>query len=190
MSVTYTTRKGRLYYLCLGLTRTGKPRYYFAREPKETLVENLPDGYEVQESVNGIVSLIRTQPNLLSKDDITAVEAALQAHPRARRYRAFVKSRQITIYELVGPDLAELVASLGRALDRDTLERLETSHAQFMPIMRFTLTDEINHLFTAERMYFRGSIDIWIGIAYDQPIPYLVANLIPTLGTDAFYELF
>src|SRR5271166_2179410 len=99
MPVTYTNRKGRLYFLCQGLTRTGKPRYYFALEPKERLVETLPDGFEVQESVNGIVSLCRIQPNLLSNDDIAAVQAALQAHPRARRYRVSIKSKQITIYE-------------------------------------------------------------------------------------------
>ncbi len=190
MPVTYTNRKGRLYYLCQGITRTGKPRYYFALEPKETLVDEIPSGYQVQESVNGIVSLIRMQPNLLSAEDVTAVEAILQAHPQAKRYRVSIQSKQITIYEQVGPDLAELAAGFGRAFDSDTIERMQNRYAQFQPIMRFLLTDNVRHLFTAQRMCFRGSIDDWINIGYDQPIPNLAARLISTLGSDEFYELF
>jgi hypothetical protein len=190
MPVTHTNRKGRTYFLCQGITRTGKPRYYFALEPKAPLVGRLPDGYQVQESVNGIVSLVRTQPNLLSPEDIAVVEATLQAHPQARRYQVSVKSKQITIYEQVGPDLAELTASFGRVLKSDALERLETSYAQFRPIMRFILTDNAGRLFTAQRMCFRGNIDDWINLEYDQLIPPLAARLIPTLGTDNFYELF
>jgi len=34
MSVTYTNRKGRKYYLYQGVTKSGKPRYYFSREQK------------------------------------------------------------------------------------------------------------------------------------------------------------
>ena len=47
MQVTYTNRKGRTYHLCQGVTRTGKPRYYFAREPKGKPVEQIPEGYEI-----------------------------------------------------------------------------------------------------------------------------------------------
>jgi hypothetical protein len=41
VSVTYTNRKGRTYYLCQGTTKTGKPRYYFAREPKDELLDEI-----------------------------------------------------------------------------------------------------------------------------------------------------
>jgi len=190
MPVTYTNRKGRLYFLCQGVTKTGKPRYYFALEPKATLVDRLPDGYEVQESVNGVVSLIRFQPNLISDEDIAAVNAALQAHPRARRYRVSIKSKQITIHENVGVDMARLESDFGRALWGDSAEKFETAHAQYRAIMRFTLTDDARLLFKAERMCFLGSIDDWIDIDYDESVARLAATLIPTLGTDEFYELF
>ena len=55
MSITYTNRKGVTYYLCQGVTRTGKPRYYFAREPQGDPLEQIPAGYIISESVNGIV---------------------------------------------------------------------------------------------------------------------------------------
>jgi hypothetical protein len=197
MSVTYTNRKGRIYYLCRGTTKTGKPRYFFAHEPKGALVEEVPAGYRIEESVNGIVSLSRIRPNLLLDEDVAAVRAALQAHPRAGRYRIDVKPERITIYEHVGPDPMELAASLaedfGLTLDRGTVQRLQAEervHGQFTPMMRFVLTNTSMHLFTAQRMCFRGGIDDWIDIRYDRPIGELAAALIPTLGTEEFFELF
>jgi hypothetical protein len=59
MSVTYASRKGLTYYLCRGLTKTGKPRYCFAREIKDEPVAEIPPGYTISESVNGVVSLAK-----------------------------------------------------------------------------------------------------------------------------------
>jgi hypothetical protein len=52
MSITYTNRKGVTLYLCRSVTKTGKPRYYFAREQKGEPVEAIPEGYRVGESVS------------------------------------------------------------------------------------------------------------------------------------------
>lgn len=32
--ITYPNRKGKTYYLCVTVTKTGKQRYIFAAEPK------------------------------------------------------------------------------------------------------------------------------------------------------------
>jgi hypothetical protein len=48
MTVTYTNRKGTTYFLNKGVTKTGKPRYTFAREQKNEPVAVLPDGYEIR----------------------------------------------------------------------------------------------------------------------------------------------
>jgi len=42
MTITYTNRKGVTYHLCQGVTKTGKPRYYFARQPKGEPVPEIP----------------------------------------------------------------------------------------------------------------------------------------------------
>ena len=65
MSVTYINRKGRKYYLCQGVTKTGKPRYFFLREQKSKPIGKIPEGYEIAESVNGIVSLSKVKPKLI-----------------------------------------------------------------------------------------------------------------------------
>lgn len=68
MPVTYTNRKGFAYFLCKGTTKTGKPRFFFARQPKGEAVDAIPTGYEIEESVNGIVSLVKIRPNLIAPD--------------------------------------------------------------------------------------------------------------------------
>jgi hypothetical protein len=49
MPITYTNGKGITYYLCRGITKTGKPRYYFAREPKGEVLNEIPPGFKISE---------------------------------------------------------------------------------------------------------------------------------------------
>ena len=198
MAVTYTNRKGTTYFLGRGATKTGKIRYFFAREPVGEPVERIPGGYEISESVNGIVSLVKARPGLLRETEILAVRNALQKHPRARLYRVEAKAKRITIYEYIGPDPQEVVQRLSErfglpGFTNDRLAEFEAerlTHGQFAPVMRFTLIDDQKRRFQAERMCYLGSIDDWIAIAFDQPIEELAGSLIPALGSDEFFELF
>ncbi len=114
MPVTYTNRKGITYYLCQGTTKTGKPRYYFARQPKGEFVAEIPAGFKISESVNGRVSLVKDRAMQLFPEEIAAVEAAVRRHPRARNYRVSVKHDCMEIYEQVGPDADDLIAASAR----------------------------------------------------------------------------
>jgi hypothetical protein len=110
---TYTNFKGFTYYLCQTITKTGKMRYYFAREPKATPVEKIPADYQVDESVNGMVSLVKTRPQLILLEELASVKVALQKHPKGHKYRAAIKNNQIIIHESHGADFGELLASIG-----------------------------------------------------------------------------
>ncbi len=197
MPVTYTNRKGYAYYLCQGLTKKGKPRYFFARTPKDTVLEEIPQGYEIRESVNGNVSLARVRPIELLDSEISAVQEALNAHPKAKLYRKDVKPRQITIYESLAADLGRLATPIKKLLGSEAeahelvqqMQETEYRRAQFSPVMRFTLTDDGHRLFVAERMCYRGSVDDWIKIEIDKTIDELCAKLICKLGTDGFFDL-
>lgn len=90
MPVTYTNRKGFTYLLNKGVTKTGKPCYYFACEQKNEVVEHIPQGYQIEESVNGIVSRVKERPRLILPKESASVEAALKRHPKARNYRVTV----------------------------------------------------------------------------------------------------
>ena len=56
MPYTYTNRKGLTYFLCQTLTKNGKTRYYFAREPKNAPVEKLPDAILLDLGLPGGIS--------------------------------------------------------------------------------------------------------------------------------------
>ena len=198
MSVTYTNRKNQTYTLCEGVTKTGKPRYFFSREAKGKLLDKIPDGYEVTESVNGIVSLSKVRPKLLREDEIESVKQALARHPNGKRYRLDVKAKEIIIYEPFGPDLDEVAGAFAKqfgfpmATNRglnSRLEEISNIHTQYTPVMKFILEDKEKREFLVQRMCYLGSIDDWIEIDYGHPIEKLARKLIPALGTDAFYEL-
>jgi len=110
MPITYTNRKDVTYYLCQGVTKTGKPRYFFARENKDNGVEHIPEGYSILESVNGIVSVSKTQVSQLSEDEINVVKAAVARHPNCQKYRVHLRPTRIEIHESMAPDAATILA--------------------------------------------------------------------------------
>ncbi len=197
MPVSYTNRKGLTYTLYRGQTRTGKPRYYFGRagQGQGEPVTELPPGYTISESVNGVVSLVKERPSPIQPEEVAAIEAAVQQHPEARRYRVAVKHDRIEIYEQVGPDYNALVSELHNmtGLSRpDLAERLqavEERHAQYTPVLRFILLDPTRRRFGAQRMCYLESIDDWLELGQTGSAAQLARALIPTLGTDQFYEL-
>jgi hypothetical protein len=194
MPITFTNRKGLIYTLCQGMTKTGKPRYCFAREIKDTPLEHIPEGYTISESVNGVVSLSKTQVSQLREDEINAVKAAVAHHPKSRNYRVNARTKRIEVYELTGPDAETLIAALGPELS--TLSgragRISAEidrYGQFTPVLRFTLIDADTRAFEAERMYYSGSIDDFIHIGHG-PLEPMASDMIATLGTDEFFEWF
>ena len=122
----------------------------------------LPPGFTISESVNGVVSL--------------------------------VKGKRIEVYEQIGPDYNELVSELhipglSRPGLAEELRALEERHAHYTPVLRFTLLDSKQRLFGSERMSSLGGIDDWLELGQRGPVTELARALIPTLGTDAFFEL-
>ena len=195
MPITYTNRKGFTYFLNKGVTKTGKPRYYFARERKGEPVEEIPQGYQIEESVNGIVSLVKARRQLILPEESASVEAALQRHPKARNYRVAVKDKQVVIYERIGLDADEMIRIFEESFPvllgtRKKLEEESNRSAQFTPVMRFILDDPETRKYHAERWCYRGSIDDWIHVYRSGKIDHLAKQLIPVLGTDDFFELF
>jgi len=194
VTITYTNWRGVTYYLCRGVTKTGKPRYYFAREPKGEPVEHIPEGWKISESVNGIVSLVKDRSAQIRMEEVEAVEAAVQRHPKAHNYRVAVKHDRIEVYERVGLDADELIADLrevgllvpGRA---GRLRGLLENRAQFTPVLRFILADAEQRTFRTERWCYLGSIDDWIHVGPMGPVDRLACQWIPKLGTDALFEV-
>lgn len=69
--------------------------------------------------------------------------------------------------------------------DRIRAEREQ--YGQFTPVMRFILLDKTARTFRAERWCYLDSIDDWISVGPMGPVDRLARQLIPRLGTDAFF---
>ena len=194
MPVTHTNRKGITYTLCQGVTRTGKPRYTFARDPQgKRVLEAVPAGWEISESVNGLVSLVKQRPQKLLPAEIAAVQEALRRHPRARYYRLDVRPDRFEVFESQGPDVGDLLSELkgfglGLEAKEADLRAVLEPRAQFAPVLRFILEDEETRLFRAERRRFSGSGDDWIFLNTGS-VEGLARRMIPTLGTGRFFQL-
>lgn len=187
--ITYTNVKGVTYYLGRGRTKTGKPRYFFAREPKGEPVTEIPDGWEIKESVNGVVSLARKRPAQIRPEERESVEAAVQRHPKSNDYRVDVRGKYIQVYERVGPgagELSELLGAFGvlaRGREGEVQEILD-QRAQFTPVLRFVLLDAEARTFGVERTSILGDSEHWVSVGNPGPVDQLAQRWIPGLSRD------
>ncbi len=193
MPVTYTNRKGVTFYLCRGATKTGKTRYYFARQPKGEPVEEIPKGYVIRESANGVISLAKAQRELIEPREVDAVKQAVLRHPKAHNYRVNVKHNMIEVFERVGPDADELIRVFHAiGLGSRMLERIESDveeHSRFAPVLRFIVVDAQDRRFAIERMSYSGRGG-WLDVHASGKIELLARKWIPKLGTTALFESF
>jgi len=194
MPVTYTNLKGQEYFLCKGLSSRGAVRYYFSPNPQAGILESLPEGYEIQESVNGRVSLVKSHPATIRPEEHSAVEQAVAKHPIARNYRVDVKGKQIIVYKNTGPDMDAILDAFQQAMPIprtrvDTFLAKAENFKHFSPMLRFTLMDPESRIFSVDRMYFLGEGG-WRAISQRGKVAELAKELIPLLNTDEFFELF
>jgi hypothetical protein len=197
MPITYTNRKSLTYTLYRGQTRTGKPRYYFGRAGKNQglPVMELPSGFKISGSVNGMVSLIKDRPSLIQPEEMAIIEDVINEHPQATRYRVIVRSNRIEIYENSIPDLDALLDALhiigpSRLGLAGQLYATEERYTHYSPVLRFILHDPEQRRYSAERWCYRSRINGWLKLVHTGPLTELAHKLIPTLSTDQFFELY
>lgn len=195
MPITYTNRKGVTYYLCQSTTKTGKPRYVFAREQKGASVEQLPEGFRISEGANGRVIIERDRPSQILPEEIAAVNAAIARRPKPRNYHVGVKHSWIEISERLGSDADDFITKMGGILglqpgaSEHLRSHLETL-GRFSLALRFCLINTERRTFAVERWCSLGSIDDWIMVGLSGPLNSVAEPAIARLGDDSFYDPF
>ena len=190
MTVTYTNRKDKTYYLHEGKTKLGKPKYFFALRDEGNLVEGIPPEYEIYENPNSQVFLRRIRPQIITDEEVAVVEAGMHKYCLLKQFIVDVKKNAIVIYT---PD--QNVDSLS-----DTLSLLAGSRVTrvtavlksvltYSPMLQFVLTSKVNRVFETQRYCFLGSIDDWILIGDRDELPRLVKEYVKHLGEESFYDL-
>jgi len=190
MAINYINRKGQLYYLHQGTTKTGKPKYFFSMKSEGNLLKIIPDGYEIYENPNAQVFLRKVQPKVITDEEKAIVEAGIQKFSSLEDYQIDIKKEIITIYT---PD--QDVDLLSRLINFSSSDKLSEAQnilkrsISYSPMLRFILIDEQKRIFMTQRYCFLGRIDDWRDIGKQDGIQELVENYVKHLGQESFFEL-
>lgn len=201
ISINYTNRTGKTYYLRKGKTKAGKPRYFFSTnsDGKGEAVDRIPEGYEIYEHPeNAQVFLRKIRPKLITDIEQYLVEKQAKQLQRSRRYCVDCKDDFITIYES-DVDIGELKETFGDFLERTPLrpgmssdEAIRTlisvADQHYTAMLRFRLVDKERRDFIAERYCFLGSIGDWVYLEGPDDLAKLAGRYIKLLGTDKFFD--
>jgi hypothetical protein len=193
MPYQYTNRRGDVYYI-QAKDRAGKTAYSATRKPTGTLVDRVPDGYEIYESPgNGQVFARKVRPTKIRPAERTLVETYVRKLAKLEHFIVDVEADSIVVYlsdadpdgavRLIGsvvPILGDGAQALRAMMDRD---------ANYSKMMRFVLADEEKRSFAVERWCFLGSVDDWYFLSLGDSLAKLAAKYVPHLGKDSFYEL-
>jgi hypothetical protein len=162
-------------------------RYVFARTVGEGAVNEIPDGYDVQENVNGQVSLAKARPRSIFGAEEKAVRSRLEELSLGV-YRAEVKGDAVVVHEpqrsldlLLGPSPQSPFAS------RERLEEWARG-GNYGPVLRFVLDDPGSRTFHVERMTYRGDGG-WSWPLGSGKIKKLAKQYVSHLGKESFFDL-
>ncbi len=192
MRVEYTNRKGDVYYLHEGRTRTGRPRYFFSKDPEGANAESLPAGYEIYESPEGgQVHLRKAVPSAIAPFERELLCEAIRRQAHLENFLVDVQKDSLVVYL---PSLDE------RALHPLISEQIYGSRAQaalegimkgspYTKMMRFELVDRDRRLFHVSRWCFLGGIDDWLFLDGPAPLAKLADKYVRHLGQESFFEL-
>ena len=185
----FGNRMGITYYLHEGRTKTGKPRYFFAKTIGDSALGAMPEGFEVSESINGVVSVRRRTPGATAVPaaDVTAVEAALARHPHLNGYVARAVGSAVVIFEPHPRpgELRELAQRSGLGLRAEVFMKDRMKHAQYTPVMKF---EREGTEYVVLRMTYRGKGG-WSWPLQSGKLDNLARKFVPSIGTEAFFEL-
>ena len=188
MGITHSTRTGKTYYLHAGVTKTGKPKYFFSMKRDGTLIDTIPEGFEVYENIDGQVFLRTITKQIIQTEELALVQAALLRHGEEWQYKAEIKKDAITVHEC-GSDIARLDEIATRFTFRPLSSAEKARIANYIAVLRFVLADTQKRTFVTERFCFRGRIDDWIYIDGPADLSVQLKKYIKHLGQESMYEL-
>jgi hypothetical protein len=189
MGISYTTRRGRTYYLHTGPRRGGGVQHFVSTDPEGALADSLPAGFEIYETPNGQVYLRKKKPALIQPAELALVEKELRKRQSPERsYVAEVSGAMIVIHE--GDTRIDTLREINIRFSARGLEDYAVRNVHYTPVMRFVLSEEVPRVFEPERYCFRGSVEDWISIGEPDQLPRLTLKFLKHLGTDSMYELY
>jgi hypothetical protein len=97
MKIEYINRFGKTFYLHTVRNQKGSLRYVMKRS-EDGAISEIPDGYEICEDVNGVVSIRKVVSQLIREAEAQLVRSKL-VELGLRGYRVGIKDKYLTVYE-------------------------------------------------------------------------------------------
>jgi hypothetical protein len=197
MAFQHKNRFGDVYFLQAGRTKTGKPKYYFAKKMTGDALASIPAGHEIRENPeSGQVTLRKMRPTEISPMEREMLSAGVREYAKLKHFIVDVDGDSLVVY-LPGTReqdaqalIQEISERLGKTLPSPNMFATElVTQSRYSPRVRFTLTDSDERLFCLERWCFLGSIDDWFPLAGPALLPTLIEKYVQHLGRESFYEL-
>lgn len=191
MPTQHVNRKGDIYYLHQGKTKTGRPKWFFSTKQDGELAESVPEGYEIYENPNAQVFLRKIVPQFVTPEEIATVERGVREFGKATHFIVEAKHDALVVF-LPNQDADSLTEGLRPLLGLDmsfpSTFKIER-HLSYTAMMRLVLRDKKRRLFSVERWCFRGSVDDWFFLAGAAELSTQVKKYAPHLGKESFFEL-
>jgi hypothetical protein len=184
----YENRMGVTYYLHEGRTKTGKPRYFFAKTMGPGMLSAMPKGFEVSESINGVVSVRKKSADrpVVPEGDVKIVEDVVARHAHLQGYIVRPLDNAVVIFEPHPrpSELREFAARHGTAYGVSSIEE-RMKQAQYAPIMKF---EREGDGYGVRRMTYRGKGGWSWSLAVGK-LQQLAKKYVPSIGTEEFFDL-
>ncbi len=168
MPVTHVNRYRETFYLHVGWTKNGKPRYWVSSKADGNLVDAIPDDYEIYEIPDARVYLRKKPIQIVTPEEVGVVKEGVKRYAPDQHCTVDVRKEDIIVCHS----------------ERGNL---------YQKMLRFTLDDEKDRTFRVQRWCFKGSNDDWIDLSLlgrlVGKLPVLVHQICPHLGRDSFYNL-
>lgn len=188
--VTYTNRHGEPYYLHEGRTKTGKARYFVAKGVGDGALRAMPEGFEITESINGVVSVRRADPSRAHAPvgDLEAVRAEVARHAHLRRCVVEERGGEIFINEPEGGVGEAALGAMAAAFFVSPERMREAStprRPRYRPVMRFS--PDAAGVYAVYRMTYRGQGG-WHSLAAG-PLAAMAKRFVAHIGKESFFDL-
>lgn len=198
MAYQHCNRRGDVYLLQSGKTKTGKPRYYFGRKLTGEPVSEIPAGYEVFESPErGQVFLRKRRPTCIAQIEREIVAEGVRCLSNAEHVLVDVEDNCLVVYlptrsvNEVNEMVCFLAGPHALQVPRYRVARDQAiKESSYEKVMRFELLDADRRLFSVERWCYRSSHDGWMHLAGPASLSDLVERYAEHLGEESFFELF
>ncbi len=190
MAITYVNRQRKTYYLHVGLTKKGNPKYYLSLSRDGDLADRIPEGFEIHEKASGQVVIRRIRPKLITDEELKVVEHELAKIKEVRRSYAEREGEFIAVYAVSrNAMLEETIRRIHPLAAQARIDELVDQFVYYDEVFRFVLTNSEKRIFQAQRFCYLGSIDDWIFIGEEASLPELAREYLPHINQESYFDL-